>query len=61
MSESIIRPARDEDIERIREIAKQAWAPIYAHFREAMGEEVGTPTGSSHEAKDVEDLLNDVL
>jgi len=30
-------------------------------IREAMGEEVGTPTGSSHEAKDVEDLLNDVL
>ncbi len=40
MSEPVIRAARDEDIERIREIAKQAWAPIYAHFREAMGEDL---------------------
>lgn len=29
--------------------------------REAMGEEVDTPTGGTHAAKDVEDLLNDVL
>ncbi len=40
MSEPVIREARDEDIERIREIAKQAWAPIYEYFREQMGEDL---------------------
>ncbi len=40
MSDAILRAARDEDIERIREIAKLAWAPIYEYFREQMGEDL---------------------
>jgi ribosomal protein S18 acetylase RimI-like enzyme len=40
MSEPVIRAARAEDIERIREIAKLAWAPIYEYFREEMGEDL---------------------
>ena len=40
MSEPVIRAARDEDIERIREIAKQAWAPIYEYFHGQMGEDL---------------------
>lgn len=40
MSEPVIRAAREEDIERIREIAKAAWAPIYQYFREQMGEDL---------------------
>ena len=36
----VIRPARDEDVPRMREIAVQAWAPVYSDFRERMGEEL---------------------
>ena len=40
MSEPVIRAARDEDMAAIREIAKQAWAPIYAYYREQMGDDL---------------------
>ncbi len=40
MSDPIFRPARAEDIPDIRRIASAAWAPIYAHFREVMGEDL---------------------
>jgi len=36
----VIRPARDEDVSRMREIAVKAWSPIYAGYRERMGEEL---------------------
>ena len=36
----VIRPARDADVPRMREIAVQAWAPVYSDFRERMGEEL---------------------
>jgi GNAT superfamily N-acetyltransferase len=42
MGDPIIRPARDEELPRIRQIAKQAWSPIYAYFREKMGEDLWT-------------------
>ena len=40
MAEPTFRPAREEDIAAIREIAKLAWTPIYEHFREQMGEDL---------------------
>jgi len=40
MSEPIFRPVREEDIADIRRIAQAAWAPVYAHFRAAMGEDL---------------------
>lgn len=40
MSDAVIRAACDEDMQRIREIAKQAWAPIYDYYREQMGEDL---------------------
>ncbi|MBM3187116.1 MAG: GNAT family N-acetyltransferase [Chloroflexi bacterium] len=35
-----IRDLRPEDVERLVEIAVAAWAPIFAYFRETMGEEL---------------------
>ena len=40
MSEPIIRPAEERDVPDIRRIASAAWEPIYAYFREQMGEEL---------------------
>ncbi len=40
MADPIFRAATDEDIPVIREIAKAAWEPIYAFYREAMGEDL---------------------
>ncbi|MGD9497089.1 MAG: N-acetyltransferase family protein [Armatimonadota bacterium] len=40
MSEAVFRAAREEDMPEIRRIAKAAWTPIYAHFRERMGEDL---------------------
>ncbi len=35
-----IRPARDEDLRRMKEIALRAWEPIYADYEARMGEEL---------------------
>lgn len=40
MSDPVFREAREEDIPEIRRIAMEAWAPIYEHFRERMGEDL---------------------
>lgn len=40
MSELIFRAAREEDIPDIRCIARAAWTPIYAYYRERMGEDL---------------------
>ncbi len=40
MADPVFRPAREDDIEDIRRIAKLAWEPIYQHFREQMGEDL---------------------
>lgn len=40
MSEPTFRAARKDDIPEIRRIARAAWAPIYAHFRAVMGEDL---------------------
>lgn len=36
----IIRAADEADIDRIREIAREAWRPIYEYFRERMGDDL---------------------
>ena len=40
MSDIIIRDMRGGDVEVLVEIALAAWAPIYGHYREMMGEEL---------------------
>ena len=40
MDQAIIRSARDDDLEKIREIAVAAWKPIYVSFRKLIGEEI---------------------
>ncbi|HOJ21305.1 MAG TPA: GNAT family N-acetyltransferase [Armatimonadota bacterium] len=40
MSNRCFRPVRPEDVERIAQIAVRAWQPIYAYYREALGEEL---------------------
>jgi len=41
MSQKVtIRPARDEDLPRMKEIAVQAWQPIYADYEARMGDEL---------------------
>ena len=40
MDQAIIRPARDDDLEKIREIAMAAWEPIYESFRKMAGDEI---------------------
>ena len=35
-----IRPARDEDLDRVVEIARAAWVPIHESFRKILGEEL---------------------
>ncbi|GAH38498.1 unnamed protein product [marine sediment metagenome] len=41
MSQKVtIRPARDQDLPRMKEIAVQAWQPIYADYEARMGEEL---------------------
>jgi hypothetical protein len=76
-NESLFRKLLSSDKPQFKAVAMKILAEARAHaqnihaemardmtidqIREAMGEEVDTPTGSSHAAKDVEDLLNDVL
>lgn len=38
MPEYIFRPVRPEEIEQIAGIAVRAWAPIYAHYRQTLGD-----------------------
>ncbi len=40
MSDATIRQAEEKDVADIRRIAKAAWAPIYAYFREQMGDDL---------------------
>ena len=40
MGQPKIRQANEDDIPTIREIAKAAWRPIFAHFREQMGDDL---------------------
>jgi GNAT superfamily N-acetyltransferase len=40
MAKIVIRPARDDDLENIKQIAIEAWEPIYESFRNAMGDEI---------------------
>jgi len=40
MDQTVIRPARDDDLEKIREIAVAAWVPVYESFRKLAGEEI---------------------
>ncbi len=40
MGEPTIRPADEADIAKIREIAREAWRPIYEYFRERMGDDL---------------------
>lgn len=40
MAAPIFRAAREDDFADIRRIARAAWTPIYAYFREAMGEDL---------------------
>ena len=35
-----IRPVRPADLQAIAHIAQESWAPIYAHYRQALGEEL---------------------
>ncbi len=36
----VIRPARRDDVNRIRKIAAQAWDPIYQGYRQRMGDQL---------------------
>ena len=40
MSNRCFRPVRPDEVERIAQIAVRAWQPIYAYYREALGEEL---------------------
>lgn len=40
MDQAIIRPAKDNDLEKIMKIAVAAWEPIYASFRKLAGDEI---------------------
>ncbi len=40
MDRIIIRPARDDDLETMKQIAVEAWEPIYQSFRELTGDEL---------------------
>ena len=40
MGEAIIRPARDDDLEIIKQVAVEAWEPIYQSLRELTGDEM---------------------
>jgi GNAT superfamily N-acetyltransferase len=40
MVKIVIRPAKDDDLENIKQIAIEAWGSIYESFRNAMGDEI---------------------
>ena len=40
MPEIVVRPLEPSDVEAVVEIALAAWAPIYAYYRRAMGDEL---------------------
>lgn len=40
MEEAIIRPAKEDDLETIKQIAVEAWEPVYQSFRRMMGDEL---------------------
>jgi ribosomal protein S18 acetylase RimI-like enzyme len=40
MQEIVIRPLAPSDVETVVEIAVAAWLPIFAHFRQIMGDEL---------------------
>ena len=42
MGQPKIRQATEADVEKIREIAREAWRPIYDYFREQMGDDLWT-------------------
>ena len=42
MEEAIIRPAQDDDLEIIKQIAVEAWKPIYESCRKMAGDELFT-------------------
>lgn len=40
MNNRCFRPVREEEIERVAEIAVRAWQPIFGYYREALGEDL---------------------
>ena len=40
MEKIIIRPAKDDDLEKMKQISVEAWEPIYESLRNAMGDEL---------------------
>jgi len=56
MEEAIIRPARDDDLEIIKQIAVEAWEPIYESFRKMAGEEIFTTIYSDWRAEKAEQI-----
>lgn len=40
MEEVVIRPARDDDLETMKQIAVEAWEPIYESFQKTAGDEL---------------------
>jgi hypothetical protein len=40
MEKAIIRPARDDDLETIKQIAVEAWEAVYQYLQKMMGDEV---------------------
>lgn len=40
MDDAIIRRARDDDLETMKQIAIEAWEPVYKHIQEMAGDEL---------------------
>ena len=56
MEEAVIRPARDDDLEVIKQIAVEAWEPIYESFQKTAGDELFATIFSNWRADKAEQI-----
>lgn len=56
MEEAIIRLARDDDLETMKQIAVEAWEPIYKSFRKMTGDELFAIIHSDWRAEKAEQI-----
>jgi len=57
-SDRTFRPVRPADIERIAQIAVQAWVPIHASYRQRLGDEIYAALHTGWEGRKAEAVRN---